>query len=147
MSHVPVVLLAACAGLALAGCPGEDELVCVELDTACAPLYPPTWENVFANTLEPKCGTGGSGCHEGAGARGGLRLDDSTLAFQSLTTTLKNYVDPGTPGCGEMIERVYSTASSLRMPRGTALVEAEKCALAQWVLAGAPGPVDAGVAP
>lgn len=135
------LLLAACAAIALAGCPG-DELVCIELEPTCAPLYPPTWDNVFTNTIEPKCGTGGSGCHEGLNAKAGLRLDDPDTAHAMLT----NYVLPSDPGCSELLQRVYSTSSSLRMPRGSSLPEAERCALQQWVLAGAPGPT-ATVAP
>ena len=129
------------------GCSGPDQLECVELDPSCAPLYAPTWDNVFANTLRPKCGTGGGACHEGVGARGGLRLDESEVAYQRLTAANKDYVIVGDASCSELIQRVYTSSSSLRMPAGSSLPESERCALAQWVLAGAPGPVDAGVAP
>jgi hypothetical protein len=129
----------------LAGCPGQDQLECHEVDPACTPLYAPTWDNVFANTLHPKCGTGGGACHEGTGARAGLRLDDYDLAYQSLTAPGKPYVDVNDVACSEVIERIYASSSELRMPRGSSLPDAERCAIAQWVLAGAPGPVDAGV--
>jgi hypothetical protein len=136
-------LVAAVLAATLAAC-GEDPLVCVELDPTCAPLYPPTWDNVFDNTVHPKCGTGGSGCHEGVGARAGLRLDDRDLAYVNLTTR-KDYVLVDDPGCSQLLERVYTTSSSLRMPRGSRLSDAERCALSRWVLAGAPGPIDAAV--
>jgi hypothetical protein len=137
---VSILLLAACAAVALAGCPGNDELTCIEVEPTCAPLYPPTWENVFTNTLERKCGTGGSGCHEGASAQGGLRLDDSLAAYNALISPAHDYVLLTDPGCSQLLTRVYTTSSSLRMPRGSNLPEAERCALQQWVLAGAPGP-------
>lgn len=147
MASATSILLAVAATALLAGCPGEDELVCVTVEPSCAPLYQPTWDNVFANTLAPKCGTGGTGCHEGAGSKGGLRLDESEIAYRGLTSSIKNYVEPGDVGCSELIQRIYSTSSALVMPRGAPLSEAERCALTQWVSAGAPGPVDAGVGP
>ncbi len=142
-----IVPTAALAAIVLAGCPGEDQLVCIEVDPTCTPLYEPTWDNVFANTLRPKCGTGGGACHEGTGARGGLRLDEEAIGHRSLTISSKNYVRVDDVECSEMIQRIYSSSSSLIMPRGSSLPDAERCALTQWVVAGAPGPLDAGIAP
>jgi hypothetical protein len=123
----------------LASC-GEDELVCIEVDPSCAPLYAPTWDNVFANTIEPKCGTGGGACHEGVNAQGGLRLDESMSAHAALTSPAHDYVLVGDPGCSQLLQRIYASSSKLRMPRGNTLPDSERCALQQWVLAGAPGP-------
>jgi hypothetical protein len=133
------------AGLA-SGCSGPS-LECIEVDPSCAPLYAPTWDNVFANTVQPKCGTGGGACHEGVGARGGLRLDESASAYQALTNVNRSYVMVDDVACSELLQRVYASSSELRMPRGASLGESERCALQQWVLAGAPGPIDAGVSP
>ncbi len=139
------VRLAALAALTTLGASastacGEDELVCVDVDPACSPLYAPTWDNVYANTILPKCGTGGGACHEGASARGGLRLDDPVIAHQQLTDPAAGYVIVGDVSCSELIQRVNTASSSLLMPRGARLAASERCALAQWVLAGAPGP-------
>ena len=128
-----------------AACSGPDRLECHEVDPTCQPLYAPTWDNVFANTLRPKCGTGGGACHEGSGSRGGLRLDDYDFAYRSLNAPGKGYVDVDDVACSEVIQRIYASSSELRMPRGSSLPDAERCAIAQWILAGAPGPVDAGV--
>ena len=128
-----------------AACSGPDQLECIEVDPTCAPLYAPTWDNVFNNTLRPKCGTGGGACHEGSGAHGGLRLDEYETAYRTLTAASKNYVMLEDIPCSELIQRIYAASSSLRMPRGSSLPDSERCALAQWMLAGAPGPVDAGV--
>ncbi|MBZ0234087.1 MAG: hypothetical protein K8M05_17285 [Deltaproteobacteria bacterium] len=129
------------------GCSGPDQLECVDVDPACAPLYAPTWENVFTNTLRPKCGTGGGACHEGVGAKGGLRLDESEVAYRTLTAPEKGYVIVDDASCSELVQRVYTPSSALRMPRGSSLPDSERCALTRWVLAGAPGPIDAGVGP
>ena len=122
----------------LASC-GEDELVCIEVDPSCTPLYAPTWDNVFTNTIQPKCGTGGGACHEGVNARG-LRLDDPATAHAALTSPAHDYVLPTDPGCSQLLQRIYASSSSLRMPRGDSLPDSERCAVQQWVLAGAPGP-------
>lgn len=134
-------LFAALALAVLGGC--HDELVCVEVDLSCAPLYAPTWDNVVTNTLVPSCGTGNGVCHSPTGARGGLVLGDPATAYQHLLGG--GYVIPGDVACSELTERIFSSSSELRMPRGSRLPDAEACAIAQWVAAGAPGPADAGV--
>jgi len=45
---------------------------------------------------------------------------------------------PGNPGCSLMIVRTDSPGASYQMPPGDPLSEPERCALIQWVLAGAP---------
>ena len=57
-----------------AGCPTDPSLACVDdVDlAACRPLYPPTWADVYGNTIERTCASGGVACHAAAGARGGL---------------------------------------------------------------------------
>lgn len=134
------VVAALAAVVLCAGCP-DDELTCVQVDLTCAPLYEPTWDNVVTNTLVPSCGTGNGVCHSTSGARGGLVLDDPATAYAHLA----RYVTPGDVSCSELTQRIFSTSSSLRMPRGSSLPAAEACAVAQWVAAGAPGPIDAGV--
>jgi Planctomycete cytochrome C len=121
----------------LIGCGGDDGLVCVDVDLTCAPLYAPTWANVSTTTLMPKCGV--AGCHSTASHRAGLVLDDSATARDNLVGG--GLVVPGEVSCSVMIERIFSTSPSLRMPRGGKLSAAESCAVAQWVAAGAPGPV------
>ncbi len=144
MGPVRFFLVAACLTSPL-GCSGDDELECASIDPACTPLYAPTWDNVFANTLRPKCGTGGGACHQGTAARGGLRLDDEELAYQNLMRPTENWIDLADVGCGEVISRLYTSSSRFRMPRGSTLSQAERCAVTQWALAGAPGPIDGGL--
>lgn len=143
------VLLAPCAALALAialaGCPGDPELTCVaDVDFAtCAPLYAPTWHNVYTNTIVDSCASSRA-CHGGTSASSGLTLVGEEAAY----TRLRAYVTPGDAACSELVERLYTSSDELLMPRGARLPDPERCAIGQWVAAGAPGPaglVDAGV--
>jgi hypothetical protein len=138
MGRPRVVLPGAALALLVAtttlGC-GGDELSCVEVDLACQPLYPPVFEQVFSQTLQPKCGVAGGACHSRDGRKAGLVLDDRDEAYQRLVEDGR--VDPGAPSCSLLIERVYAPAS-LRMPPGRTLADAERCALVQWVASGAP---------
>jgi hypothetical protein len=123
------------AAVALGAC-GSDELPCVDVDLTCQPLYEPTFDQVFANTLAPKCGTAGSACHSRDGHKAGLVLDDIDLAYQLLVDGGR--VEPGAPSCSTLVARVYAASSKQRMPPGRTLADAERCALLQWVAAGAP---------
>ena len=138
-----LLCVAAGLALALAGCQ-DDELTCVDVDPTCAPLYQPTWENVFANTLAPKCGVGGSACHGGPSPFGALQLDDPTRAHATLLRAGADIVVPGEPSCSKLIMRINTSSSKLVMPRGSRLPASEICALERWVAAGAPGPASAG---
>ncbi|MBK7076828.1 MAG: hypothetical protein IPH44_31510 [Myxococcales bacterium] len=135
---VPRLMAAALAALGASGIGCADPaLTCVTVDLTCAPLYAPTWANVSATTLGPKCAA--SGCHTTAAAKGGLILDDPATAYERLING--GYVVAGDVACSELTERIFTKESSLRMPRGAPLSDAEACAVAQWVAAGAPGPV------
>src|SRR5690606_32299003 len=93
MSALPLVPIAAAAA-ALGACLGacSDDAACVAIDTACVPLYEPTFDNVFAITLRPSCGVAGSQCHAREGAQAGLVFDDIDEAYSLLTE------QPGTGG-------------------------------------------------
>lgn len=121
---------------ALAGCPSDEPPACITVDTSCAPLYAPTFENVWANTLQNGCGSARSACHARGGA-GGMSLADPETAHASL---LAGRVTSGDPGCSELIVRTSSPGEPYQMPPGSPLSPAERCALIQWVQAGAPGP-------
>ncbi|MEZ4404520.1 MAG: c-type cytochrome domain-containing protein [Kofleriaceae bacterium] len=132
-------IAAATTALGLAsGCADDPRLTCVTVDLTCAPLYAPTWDNLMTTTITPKCAA--AGCHTTAAAQGGLVLDDDATAYAALSA----YVVAGDVACSPLTERVFATAPSLVMPRGAPLSPAEACAVAQWVAAGAPGPVAAG---
>jgi hypothetical protein len=130
---LPGAALALLVATTALGC-GGDELSCVEVDLACQPLYPPVFEQVFTQTLQPKCGVAGGACHSRDGQKAGLVLDDRDEAYRRLVEGGR--VVPGEPSCSILVERVYAPAS-LRMPPGRTLADAERCALVQWVASGA----------
>jgi len=121
---------------ALAGCPEEGPPACVTVETSCAPLYEPTFANVFSTTLRTTCGSQLGSCHS-AGGRGKMSLADPAIAYASL---LDGRVTPGDPGCSEIIVRTGAPGKDYQMPPGVNLGAAERCSLIQWVAAGAPGP-------
>ena len=127
---------------ALAGCPDDGPPACVTVETTCTPLYEPTFDNVYNNTLKAGCGSGLDACHGATGA-GKMSLADPAAAHAAL---LDGRVKPGDPGCSEVIVRTDAPGKDYQMPPGTALSAAERCSLILWVQAGAPGPTTA-VAP
>jgi len=77
-----------------------------------------------------------------------MSFEDESHAYAAL---LAGRVMPGDPGCSKMVVRTSSPGASTRCRRGDPIGEAERCALIQWVQAGAPAPavgaVPAGAAP
>ena len=137
------LVVAAALALATGACGGEESppLECIDpatpaLDTSCMPLYTPTFANIHANTLVPKCV--GSGCHSNGGNRGGLSMSTIDGAYADLLDAEQMRVVPGDPSCSEMIIRTTATDASIKMPPGVSLLAAEKCVLVQWVANGAP---------
>lgn len=137
---VAAALLAASS--LMSGC-GEgsdagDSLACVEIDMSCAPLYQPTFDEVFSRTLQPTCSAGGSSCHAAAGARGGLVLDEADEAYAGLLGEdgSSPRIDLADPGCSLVLRRLNATGSSL-MPPGAPLTAAERCSIALWIAGGA----------
>jgi hypothetical protein len=119
----------------LAGCPADPPPSCIIVDTTCAPLYAPTFDNVYTMTLKNTCGSALSSCHSAAGRQGGMSFQDEQHAYDAL---LAGRVMPSNPGCSKMIVRTDSPGASYQMPPGDALGEPERCALIQWIAAGAP---------
>jgi hypothetical protein len=118
----------------LAGCTTSAPPSCITVDTSCAPLYAPTFDNVYAMTLKNTCGSERSSCHSAAGKQGGMSFEDESHAYAAL---LAGRVTPGDPGCSKMIVRTDSPGAGYQMPPGDPLTEPERCALIQWVQAGA----------
>lgn len=129
-----VAALAALAFGAFAACSSDPPPACITVDTACAPLYEPTFHNVYTRTLQDTCGSTQSACHSRAGKQGGMSFEDETTAYQALRA---GRVVPGDAACSLMIVRTDSPGASYQMPPGDALGEPERCALIQWVQAGA----------
>jgi len=129
-------LAATVAGAALvAGCPTDPPPACITIDTSCAPLYAPTFDNIYTMTLRDSCGSQSASCHSAVGMQGGMSFQDQQHAFDALRA---GRVVPGNPGCSKMIVRTDSPGAPYQMPPGDPLSEPARCALIQWVAAGAP---------
>jgi hypothetical protein len=126
----PVLAIAA-----LAGCTADPPPSCITVDTSCATQYAPTFDNVYTMTLKKTCGSTLSSCHSAAGKQGGMSFETEQRAYDAL---LAGRVMPGNPGCSKMIVRTDSPGADYQMPPGDPLMAGERCALIQWVAAGAP---------
>lgn len=113
----------------------EPAPVCLDagVDEACTPAYEPTYEALYANTLQPSCGLGGAACHTSSGKQGGVDFSDPDVGYASLTGKLR----AGEPECSVVVHRVLATSGTVRMPPGRSLPPGESCAIIQWIAAGA----------
>ncbi|HET6585752.1 MAG TPA: hypothetical protein VFG69_19975 [Nannocystaceae bacterium] len=140
----------AVVGLAcVLGCPqgdGDDEgpLACVDVDPdGCAPLYAPSWSNVYSMTLTTDCATGGLSCHASADALGaeqhGLFFADMDAARSLLLEDRgdETFVDPDAVGCSQLVARLKTDDTVRRMPPGSMLSDTEICSIEQWIAMGA----------
>jgi hypothetical protein len=123
----------------IAGCSGGDPpLECnTEITATCAPLYNPTFQNVYDMTLRPHCGSGARSCHSSDGNAGGMSFATIDEAYADLLADGEDRVIPGDIACSVMLIRTHSTQGGVQMPPGSQLPAAEKCSLVQWVAQGA----------
>ncbi len=123
--------------LGLGGC--SDDCVAVPVD--CAPLYAPSFDNVFTRTLVPTCASGGSSCHAPSGGRGGLVFEDQAAAYDALVGHAAGSggtrVIAGDAGCSLLVQKLESTDEAFQMPPGSPLSAPERCAIEQWIADGA----------
>lgn len=128
--------------VAVAACSGSDEsdgFGCVAaLEEGCTPLYEPTWENVFNETLKKRCALGGGICHAADGGKGDLVFDDKAASFKQLLAPDSGdaRVTPKDADCSLLIARLEAEPARA-MPPGSSLDEAERCAITAWIRAGA----------
>ena len=124
-----------CATVLFAGCSETPPPTCTALvlDEACAPLYQPSFTNVYANTITTDCGSSRGACHADGG-ESKLSFATEQAAYDNL---LRDYVTAGNPECSEMIVRTADVGEDYTMPQGDSLGESERCALQQWVRQGA----------
>ncbi len=123
--------------VALAGCGGDDD-ACAVVDTACQPLYEPTFSNLFDRTLLPKCGLSGGACHGDQGRQAGLAFVTADEAYDLLLgSDGRSRVTPSDAACSLITRRVASDDASFQMPPGGGMSEAEQCVIVQWIANGA----------
>jgi hypothetical protein len=145
MRRLVVASLVALASIAACNDESTPQLpACIDFDAdACAPLYEPTYENVFAQTFTMKCATGGSACHANAQALGaakhGLEFSDAANAHALLLQDLGDatFVHPGDESCGVLTVRLRTDDDAKRMPTGSMLIDTELCSVLQWIANGA----------
>ena len=125
--------------IGLMGAACSDDSACVEVSTECAPLYEPTFDNVFNITLQQRCGVAGSACHAREGAQAGLIFADIDESYDMLVGNAGHprRVDLDDLGCGVLLSRLGSTDPSSVMPPAAPLSEAELCSITRWVAMGA----------
>jgi hypothetical protein len=127
-----------CALVFLTACGKDPPPMCTTatIDLSCSTGYVPTFDALYVNTIQPRCGTDQGSCHARSGEAG--------LAFVDLDTTYAalrdGYVTSGDPTCSELIVRTIQSGTDYEMPPDATLPEKDRCALVKWVAAGAPGP-------
>jgi len=106
------------------------------VSSSCTPAYEPSYEQVFAKTLQPTCAKSGVSCHASSGRQGGLAFDDADEAYRMMLESTRVVV-AGDPGCSELVARLAATDGNVRMPPGRSLDASEQCAITQWIARGA----------
>lgn len=140
LGTLATVSLAACGGGSGSGDSGED------MPPPPAPPPPASFDPVFseiqANVFTPTCAV--SGCHTGAGAPQGLRLDEANsygllvgVASSEVPSILR--VAPGDPDNSYLIQKLEGSATvGEQMPFGRdPLPQATIDIIRQWILDGA----------
>jgi len=119
-----------------AGSDDSSAQTCVEIDyEGCALLYPPSWDQVWDQTITTTCSGGGAACHSG---QFGAVFTDQASAYTTLTTGAHAQIIPGDPACSPLMLRLESDDPSFRMPPGnTALAAGARCSIATWIADGA----------
>ena len=136
-------LLAMCMTGALAGCAGDgaglDENGRPEGESA--GTLQPTFKSIQDNVFTPFC----TGCHAGAAAPRGLRLDEGAsyallVNAASAEVPALRRVQPGNPDTSYLIQKLEGTAAvGARMPlNAPPLPQATIDVIRQWITNGAP---------
>jgi hypothetical protein len=137
-------LCALCMTCALAACAGNGD----GLDENGRPIdedtgggLQPTFQSIQDNVFTPVC----TGCHAGAGAPLGLRLDEGSsyallVNASSVEVPSLQRVQPGNPDASYIIQKLEGTAAvGSRMPLNAPPLPASTIAvIRQWIAAGAP---------
>lgn len=147
------------SGISPAAC--LDRVALDQFANSCTPAYQPRWSEIYrlelmahelpTSTGSSGCGASGAACHAqvgtgtqlrpGAGARGGFLLSgDAQQTHSLLFSGDPPFIDLAQPECSRLLERLQTTDASRWMPPHPSQPHAEgnRCAIVQWVLAGAP---------
>lgn len=117
---------------------GVPECVEYELD-GCMALYPPTYDQVWTQTLSGSCGQAGSACHAQDGSGGavnGMAFLDPLASWEHMTD--EALIVPGDPQCSPLFVRLATDDPEIRMPPGTGgLSPGALCSIGTWIEDGA----------
>lgn len=115
---------------------GIPECVEFELD-GCTALYPPTYDQVWTQTVQNNCSSTGSSCHAQMGSGDvGLTFLDPQASWEYMTS--HELVVPGDPLCSPLFVRVAIDDPEIRMPPGTSgLSPTALCSIGTWIANGA----------
>jgi len=136
--------LALCGAVLLFGaCTNDPPEACLStLPATCSPELNPTYAEIFPKILQPRCGSSGPGCHGEQGRQGNLGLYEINEAYDALLghgPDGRARVLPGDPECSILMQRLETSDTVKRMPLGgTQLSAGARCAIQQWIEAGAP---------
>lgn len=77
----------------------------------------------------------GGACHAAEGVQGDLDLRSIDAAYDHLVN--EGRVEPRDAECSLVAQRLYAEDPALVMPPGAPLDDPERCAVVQWIEAGA----------
>lgn len=146
MAHLrlsPSCSLISLAFLAVSCGGGDDGApACVTLPDMCISSIDPTWTEIYSKILAPSCGATGTGttCHGAEGKQAGLGIYDLNMTYDGLLGVGGAHprVEPGSPECSLLMERLTSDDPNFRMPKnGAKLDEGRLCAVQTWIKNGA----------
>lgn len=123
------------------GCgPGEPDECLLAVSTECAVGFPPTYANIFQQSLRGTCGGPGVSCHGADGAQAGLVFANEQQSYDLLLGNVGNRarVIPGDPDASILVQRLECSSPLRRMPLNSdPLPATARCAIAKWIADGA----------
>ena len=119
------------------GCSNELPSCVPAVSADCAPLYAPTYDNVYARTLKPTCGQSGAACHASEGAQADLVFADREATYTALLDPQRKLVEAGKDSCSLLVVRIDAPDEADLMPPGRQLLATERCAIRRWIAEGA----------
>jgi hypothetical protein len=140
-----------CMSCALAACAGNGDGLDQNgrpLDESSGGTLQPTFQSIQDNVFTPVC----TGCHAGASAPLGLRLDEGSsyallVNASSVEVPSLRRVQPGNPDASYLIQKLEGTAAvGSRMPLNAPPLPASTIAvIRQWITNGAPSSAASGM--
>lgn len=127
--------------LAALGCgPTAPDECLLATNTDCAVGFPPTYANIFQQSLRSTCGGPGVSCHGLDGAKAGLVFASEQESYDLLLGNVgsRPRVIPGDPDASLLVQRIECSSPQRRMPLNSdPLPTTVRCAIVKWIADGA----------